>query len=147
MVTPATGACRCGTIRYSVAITAPPIVYCCHCRFCQAWSGSAFTQQALVMAGAIQVEGAPAEFSLARDDGSVSTQFICPACHARLWNRSSKTPAIAALRAGTLDCAPQLVPALHMWVRSKQPWIALDPALPAYPENPPPAAWLGLINR
>lgn len=141
------GACRCGALRYSIALAAEPIVYCCHCRHCQAWSGSAFTQQALVMADAITAERPPAEFSLTRDDGSRSTQFICPTCHARLWNRSAKAPGIAALRAGTLDIAPRLSPAMHIWTRSKQPWIALDPALPAFPENPPPADWLAMLNR
>jgi len=27
-----------------------------------------------------------------------------------------------------------------MWTRRKQPWLALDPAVPAWPEGPPDAA-------
>lgn len=140
------GGCRCGAVRYTVRIAGPPKIYCCHCRHCQTWSGSAFTEQALVPLAAIGAEGGVSEFALTREDGSVSTQFICTACHTRLWNVSSRWPALAALRAGTLDTAEILAPRLHIWTRRKQPWIGLDPDVPAFEENAPPAEMMKLFN-
>ena len=39
------GGCRCGRVRYRVALPKLPNVYACHCRDCQTWSGSAFSLQ------------------------------------------------------------------------------------------------------
>lgn len=39
------GGCRCGAVRYVLALDTLPRTYACHCRDCQTWSGSAFSQQ------------------------------------------------------------------------------------------------------
>ena len=43
-----TGGCRCGAVRYTLAVDALPKAYACHCHQCQKWTGSAFSLQALV---------------------------------------------------------------------------------------------------
>ena len=42
------GGCRCGAVRYTLALDDLPLTYACHCTDCQTWSGSAFSQQVLV---------------------------------------------------------------------------------------------------
>lgn len=42
------GGCRCGAVRYTLAMDTLPRTYACHCHYCQTWSGSAFSQQAIV---------------------------------------------------------------------------------------------------
>ena len=42
------GGCRCGRVRYRVALDQVPNAYACHCLDCQTWSGSAFSTQFIV---------------------------------------------------------------------------------------------------
>ena len=44
---PADGRCDCTAIRYRMHV-APMFVHCCHCRWCQRETGSAFVLNALV---------------------------------------------------------------------------------------------------
>lgn len=140
------GGCRCGAVRYAVAALGPPKIYCCHCRDCQTWSGSAFTQQALVPASAIRATGPVTDYAMAREDGATSTQYLCATCHARLWNINSRWPMLAVVRAGTLDESDGLSPALHIWTARKQPWIVIADDVPRFTENAPPAQMMALMN-
>lgn len=47
------GGCRCGAVRYKLALDALPRTYACHCRDCQTWSGSAFSQQTFLPAASL----------------------------------------------------------------------------------------------
>jgi AraC-like DNA-binding protein len=51
------GGCRCGAVRYTLALDALPRTYACHCRDCQTWTGSAFSQQTFVPDGALDASG------------------------------------------------------------------------------------------
>ena len=42
------GGCRCGAVRYAIDLAELPLTYACHCHFRQTWSGSAFSQQAML---------------------------------------------------------------------------------------------------
>lgn len=48
-VFPLEGGCDCGRVRYRMQ-TRPLIVHCCHCRWCQRETGSAFALNALIEA-------------------------------------------------------------------------------------------------
>ena len=51
------GGCRCGAVRYALALDGLPPSYACHCRDCQTWSGSAFSQQAFLPEASLSVTG------------------------------------------------------------------------------------------
>jgi hypothetical protein len=51
------GACRCDAARYTLALDALPRTYACHCRDCQTWSGSAFSQQTFLPEVGLSVTG------------------------------------------------------------------------------------------
>ncbi len=141
------GGCRCAAVRFSIAASAPPPVYCCHCRDCQRSTGSAFTVQMVVMAAMIAVEGAVAGFDFPRPAGGVSTHHMCAACHTRLWTTNTARPMLAVIRAGTLDDTSALSPRAHLWVSRKQPWVLLAEGIPAYPADPPAAEFASLLMR
>ena len=46
-------------------------------------------------------------------------------------------PGVVFLKAGTLDDVSALKPAVEMWCDTAQPWLALEPALPRFEQNPP----------
>lgn len=142
------GGCRCGESRYRLNVEAMPPVYCCHCLTCQTWSGSAFTQQALIGAGQIEViVGNPEVYINITASGAESVQRLCGTCHTRLWNTNSARPGVAVVRAGTLDASAGLSPRAHIWTKRKQPWLVIDDGVPSWPENAPPADFLAALTK
>lgn len=124
------GGCSCGRVRYR--LTGSPItVNCCHCRQCQRLSGSAFALNAMIEERFIEVLGAT-EPEVVSDEGG-GRQWRCPGCNLLLFaDHPMMNEDIRILRVGTLDEGEQLAPDAHYFVRSKHPWIALPPDVPAY---------------
>lgn len=141
------GGCRCGAVRYRLTTDAMPPVYCCHCQVCQTWSGSAFTEQALISDAQIEITAGEIEiYDNITATGATSRQRLCGTCHTRLWNTNSARPGLTVVRAGTLDASEALVPCAHIWVKRKQPWVVIDPAIPSWPENAPPAEFMAALR-
>ncbi len=129
------GGCQCGRVRYRVRPPLPP-AWACHCRECQKQSGGAGTLSISVAAEDFEVEGEMAAYDRPAESGATTTGFFCPHCGARLFHRSSRSAARLTLKAGNLDDTSGLTPVCHLWVSRKQPWVVLDPALPAYDTQP-----------
>ena len=120
------GGCRCGRVRYKAMLDQLPRVYACHCLDCQTWSGSAFSLQFILGEDQLEVSGEPGLFELTSPDGTrTSRQRACPVCFTRVYNTNTRRPGMAVVRAGTLDDTSWLRPTVHLWTRSKQPWITL----------------------
>ena len=131
------GGCRCGAVRYVLALDALPSTYACHCLDCQTWSGSAFSQQAFVPEAALVVTGAVVAYAFTTPSGNTSTQRMCGVCHARIYNTNSARPNVAVVRAGTLDRSNELRVVAHIWVKRKQHWLTLPEGVPTWPESAP----------
>ncbi|WP_419808016.1 GFA family protein [Sphingomonas sp.] len=140
------GGCRCGAVRYTLALDAPPPVYACHCHICQRWSGSAFSVQALVFQAALTVEGPIVLYEKVTEDRT-SIQRVCPQCHSRIYNTNTRRPGIAVMRAGTLDRSEELVCRAHIFTNYKQSWVTLDPAVPQWGEAAPAADFAAALIR
>jgi hypothetical protein len=141
------GGCKCGAVRYTLAVETPPPVYCCHCLTCQSWSGSAFSEQAVVRETVISPTGPVVDYVFQSPSGSTSYQRICGICHTRIWNTNSARPGIAVVRAGTLDASDTLEPRAHIWVKRKQPWIVIADDVPTFEEAAPPAEFAAILMR
>ncbi|WP_207483965.1 GFA family protein [Arenibaculum pallidiluteum] len=141
------GGCRCGAVRYVLALDRLPPAYACHCRDCQTWSGSAFSQQLVLAEDLLAVSGPTEIYELVSPSGRVSRQRVCGTCHTRLYNTNSARPGVVIMRAGTLDESDALHVAAHIWTRRKQPWIAIPEGVPAWPENAPPDALAAALVR
>jgi hypothetical protein len=124
-----TGGCSCGAVRYRLTAS-PMFVHCCHCRNCQRQTGSAFVINLLIETDRIDVTGTPHEVDVPRDDGSVQTITRCPACEVALFSRYGN-PGLRYVRAGTLDDPSQVAPDVHIFTRSKLPWVMLPEGVPA----------------
>jgi hypothetical protein len=141
------GGCQCGACRYTLAVEKTPPVYCCHCLSCQSWSGSAFTEQAVIAEAAITATGPVVDYLFTNPSGATSHQRICGTCHTRLWNTNSARPGIAVVRAGTLDASDTLEPLAHIWVKRRQPWVTIAEDVPVFEENAPPAEFAAILLR
>lgn len=131
------GGCRCGAVRYTLALDVLPRTYACHCRDCQTWSGSAFSQQTFLPAAVLSVSGPLVVYERTTASGRVSTQRMCGTCHTRLYNSNSARPDVVVVRAGTLDRSDELDVVAHIWVKRKQPWLRLPDGVPSWPDGAP----------
>jgi hypothetical protein len=132
------GGCRCGAVRYVLALDQLPRTYACHCLDCQTWSGSAFSQQTFAPEAALIVTGPLVIYEFITPSGKVSTQRMCGTCHTRIFNSNSARPGVVIVRAGTLDRSDELQTVAHIWVKRKQPWLHLPADVPSWPEGAPP---------
>jgi hypothetical protein len=125
------GGCSCGAVRYRLG-REPLIVHSCHCRNCQRQTGSAFVVNALIERDEVSVSGAePVAVGVPRDDGTSQRIFRCPACQVAVWSEYG-APRVVFVRVGTLDEPESLPPDVHIYTRSRLPWVALPPGVPAF---------------
>ena len=125
------GGCACGAVRYRLA-SDPMVVHCCHCRNCQRQSGSAFVINLLIEADRVELlAGTPQVVEAPRDDGSAQQVLRCPDCQVAVFSHYGH-PGVSFVRAGTLDDPTSVVPDVHIYTRSKLPWVTLPETAPAF---------------
>ena len=126
------GGCACGAVRYRLG-SAPMFVHCCHCRDCQRQTGSAFVINALIETDRIALlSGDPQPITVPTDSGRTHAIYRCRACQTALWSDYGGRPALRFVRVGTLDDPATLPPDVHIYTRSKLPWVRLPEGVPAF---------------
>jgi len=139
------GGCRCGAVRYTLALDRMPKTYACHCRDCQTSSGSAFAQQAPVAEAALAVSG-PVTIYEQQVDDRVSRQRFCSVCHCRVFNTNTARPGVAIIRAGTFDESDRLDVVAHIWTSRKQAWITIPAGVPQWERGAEAAAFAAIFS-
>ncbi len=126
------GGCACGAVRYRLT-SAPMFVHCCHCLDCQRQTGSAFVLNALIETDrVVLLSGSPAAVPVPTDSGSPHDIYRCPKCQTALWSDYGRRAKLRFVRVGTLDRPSAIEPDVHIYTRSKQPWITLPKDKPAF---------------
>ena len=125
------GGCDCGGVRYRMT-SMPIFVHCCHCRWCQRESGSAFALNAMIEADrVVPLHGKPELVDTPSNSGKGQKFHRCPSCRIALWsNYAGAGDAINFVRVGTLDEPDRLPPDIHIFTASKQPWVILPSDVP-----------------
>ena len=123
---PIEGGCDCRQVRYRM-MTAPLVVHCCHCRWCQRETGSAFVLNALIEAERVVLsKGVPDVVLTPSASGKGQKIARCPVCRVALWsNYAGAGDRFRFVRVGTLDDPDRLPPDIHIFTASKQPWVVL----------------------
>ena len=126
------GGCTCRAVRYRMR-GAPLIVHCCHCRWCQRETGASFALNALIEADRVELLGGAPEVVVTPSESGVGQRISrCPRCRIALWsNYGGSGDKVRFVRVGTLDDPDRLPPDIHIYTASKQPWVLLDPRVPA----------------
>jgi hypothetical protein len=119
-------------VRYRLT-SEPLFVHCCHCRNCQRQTGSAFVINLLIEADRVEVTGEPRAIGVPRDDGSAQTIHRCPDCQVAVFSEYGR-PEVRFVRAGTLDDPDAVTPDVHIYTRSKVPWVVLPDSARAFEE-------------
>jgi hypothetical protein len=124
------GGCACGAIRYRLT-TEPMFVHCCHCLNCQRQTGSAFVINVLIEADRVELlAGEPVAVDAPRDAGPPQRIYRCPTCQVPVYSEYGR-PEVKFVRAGTLDDPSLVSPDVHIYTRSKLPWVTLPESVPA----------------
>lgn len=125
------GGCACGAVRYRLA-SKPMFVHCCHCLDCQRQTGSAFVLNALIEADRVSITGPTHATRMPTDSGQPHDIIRCTTCEVALWSEYGGRSKIRFMRVGTLDTPSALKPDVHIYARSKLPWVVLPEGVPAF---------------
>jgi hypothetical protein len=131
MANPVEGGCACGQLRYRMR-SAPLFVHCRHCKDCQRQTGSAFVLNALIETDRVEADGQTALFRMPTDSGRPHDIARCPGCGSAVWSHYGGLRVVSFVRVGTLDEPAALAPDVHIYTRSKLPWVTLPPGVPAF---------------
>lgn len=133
MTYPVEGGCDCRYLRYRLA-TAPMIVHCCHCRWCQRESGASFALNAMYEADrVVHLGGEPEVVNTPSASGAGQQVARCPRCRVAIWSHyAGSGPVTKFVRVGTLDDPDRMPPDVHIFTASKQPWVTLAPGTRAF---------------
>jgi hypothetical protein len=120
------GGCACGAIRYRLK-REPMFVHCCHCTACQTETGTAFALNALIESDQVEtLAGEPQPTMIASESGKGQQVWRCPQCKVAVWsNYGGAGDLVRFVRVGTLDKPHGLEPDIHIYTRSKLPWVRL----------------------
>lgn len=127
------GGCACGQVRY--ACDGPPMfVHCCHCTSCQHETGTAFALNALWERDCVRlIAGETEPHLIPSESGKGQMLARCASCRGVLWSTyGGAGDAIRFVRVGTLDDAAAYPPDVHIYARSKLPWVRLPEGARAF---------------
>ena len=126
------GGCTCQQVRYRMT-SKPLFVHCCHCRWCQRETGSAFVLNAMIEADRVELlSGEPEMVLTPSASGKGQKIWRCPTCRIAVWsNYPGAGDTVRFVRVGTLDEPDAMPPDIHIFTMSKQPWVVLPKDKPA----------------
>jgi hypothetical protein len=126
------GGCACGAVRYRM--TTPPLfVHCCHCKDCQRQTGSAFALNALIETDRVDMlSGETQRYDMPTDSGRPHGVYRCTHCGTAVWSEYGGLKVLRFVRVGTLDDPSALPPDVHIYTRSKLPWVVLPDGVPRF---------------
>ncbi|HEY4342048.1 MAG TPA: GFA family protein [Steroidobacteraceae bacterium] len=134
------GGCTCRAVRYRLN-ERPMFVHCCHCRWCQRETGTAFALNALIEFDRMELlSGTVDLIHIPSNSGRGQRIARCPVCRVAVWsNYGGGGDAVRFVRIGTLDEPDRWPPDVHIFTQSKQPWVMLPAGVPAFAEYYKPA--------
>ncbi len=129
------GACTCRAVRYRME-SRPMFVHCCHCRWCQRETGTAFALNALIEAErVVLLAGEPEPVDTPSNSGKGQVIWRCPTCRIALWsNYGGRGDFIRFVRVGTLVEPDRLPPDVHIFTSTRQPWVVLPAGARSFDE-------------
>lgn len=96
----------------------------CHCTECQRQSGTAFSVFVAIPREALAIEGETGSYTAKGEEHETDNERrFCLACGSPIVSYVEIVPDLAIIKAGTLDDASWVTPAIEIWSRSAQPWV------------------------
>ena len=136
---PITGGCLCRAVRYS-ASHEPIVTRQCWCSLCQYIGAGSSSVNVAFETKHVTFTGEVKTYASTADSGNLLHRGFCSTCGTPITSQAEIRPHLIFLRAGTLDDASIVRPAMNIWTRQAPQWAHLDPDLPMVSGQPPPAA-------
>lgn len=118
------GHCHCGDVAFEATVD-PARVTVCHCRDCQALTGTAFR---ITVPAAVEsfrlLQGEPTTYVKVGSSGARREHAFCGRCGSPIWSRAVENAQYLGVRVGGLLERDALPPARQIWCRSALPWAA-----------------------
>lgn len=115
------GGCQCGIVRYQCP-NEPLELYVCHCLECRHQSASAFGISYIVARSDLQLkrgQEAVKFWTRNTDSGRTVECAFCENCGSRLWHQYPELSDPVSIKGGSLDEAPDISQATHIWTKQK----------------------------
>ena len=118
------GRCHCGYITYEAEIDLDKTLIC-HCTDCQTLSGAPFRAVAYTREDAFKLlSGELKIYVKTSESGNKRPQSFCPECGTAIHaTAAGEGPKVYSIRLGSVRQRDQIVPNVHVWFRSVQPWV------------------------
>ena len=129
-----TGSCSCGAVKYRLT-SAPMFVHCCHCLLCQKQTGGAFAINALIEADRVKITSGKKMLeavSMPTLGEAPHDIYRCRDCKVALWSDYGRRKILLFVRVATLDDPHAIQPDVHIFTRSKVPWVKLPTGARAF---------------
>jgi hypothetical protein len=136
-VSPLTGRCACGAVRFEVTTPFDSAGYC-HCHRCQRRSGVPWTLNGLVETDGFEVTAGADQVGTWHPEGGGRSKSFCRQCGGHVYGGDLDGDLLIAVRLGAVEGDPEVEPSWRAWVSSAPDWVAIpDDGLPRYAENRP----------
>jgi len=128
------GGCSCGAVRYRLT-SGPMFTHCCHCLDCQKQTGGAFAINGLIETSRIEMLAGSGDIQVVdmpSPSGRGHEIHRCRKCEVAVWSDYGKRGYVRFVRVATLDAPHAIAPDVHIFTRSKVPWVRLPEAARAF---------------
>ena len=131
IITPFSGGCACGAIRYECSAE-PLVMLNCHCRDCQRATGGAFFAVVYMSANAFTLtKGSLGHYLTPSMTRGHNKRGFCPECGSPISVAESAKG--IGINAASLDDPSWFRAQLDLFTSDAQPWGLMDPKLPKFP--------------
>jgi len=134
-VTPLTGGCLCGALRYEAA-DPPLFMGHCYCGDCRKASGSGFIPYMGFAASAIRFVGESTTSTVKAANGADAVRNRCAACGSLVYGGTVGVDDPIGVYAGSLDDPSAFVPTAAIFTRGKPDWAVIPPGLKVFEAYP-----------
>lgn len=128
------GGCDCRAVRYRMR-SRPLFVNCCHCRWCQRETGTAFALNAMIESDRVELLAGPVDLVDTPSASGIGQRIArCPICRVAVWSHYGGRTQVSFVRVGSLDEPDTFPPDVHIFTTTKQPWVVLPEGVPVMSE-------------
>jgi hypothetical protein len=130
------GSCLCEAVALEIEGSIHNARYC-HCANCRKFSGTAYAAWGLVRSDALTT--IPVEPSVTGYDSGGGLRVFCTTCGSPLWYEPAGLAGYRGIPLGVIHEGAVPTPAMHVWTKSKAPWVSITDGLPQHETHPQPS--------
>jgi hypothetical protein len=114
--------CLCGINAFEIRGTIHNARYC-HCGNCRKFSGAGYAAWGIVSTDHLELTSS--DLNVTKYDSGGGLRVFCNSCGSPLWFEPADFPAIRGIPLGVIDDPEIAAPGMHVWTKSKVPWVSL----------------------